>query len=77
MKSFMTKKKDLKADIMSEISEEEIRMTGMYDTHYYNYRCRDCGFKRVKALDKFFNLSVSRFAVAHKTSIFNDICMEV
>jgi len=29
---------------MSELSEEEIRMSGIYDTHYYNYRCRDCGY---------------------------------
>ncbi len=42
----MTKKKDLKAAIMSEpMSEEEIRMSGINDTHYYNYRCRDCGYK--------------------------------
>ena len=39
----MTKKKGLNPDIMNEISEEEIRMSGIYDTHYYNYRCRDCG----------------------------------
>jgi hypothetical protein len=41
MESFMMKKKDLNSDIMSEISEEEIRMMGIYDTHHYNYRCRD------------------------------------
>jgi hypothetical protein len=41
----MTKKKDLNSDIMSEISAEEIRMTGIYDTHHYNYRCRDCGYE--------------------------------
>ena len=45
MESFMTKKNDLNSDIMSEISEEEIRMTGIYDTHHYNYRCRDCGYE--------------------------------
>jgi hypothetical protein len=33
-------------------------------------------FAGVKALDKFFNLSVSRFAVAHKASILNVIGME-
>ena len=45
MELFMTKKKDLNPDIMSEISEEELRMSGIYDTHYYNYRCRDCGYE--------------------------------
>ena len=30
---------------MSDLSEEEIRMSGIYDTHYYNYRCRDCGYE--------------------------------
>ena len=39
----MMKKKESNPDIMSEISEEEIRMSGIHDTHYYNYRCRDCG----------------------------------
>ena len=33
-------------------------------------------FARVKALDKFFNFSVSSFAVAHKASILNDIGVE-
>jgi hypothetical protein len=41
----MTKKKDLNPGIVSEISEKEIRMPGMYETPYYNYRCRDCGYK--------------------------------
>ena len=41
----MTKKKESSQDIMSEISEEEIRMSGIYDTHYHNYRCRDCGYE--------------------------------
>ena len=31
-------------NIMSEISEEEIRMSGVYDTHYYNYRWRNYGY---------------------------------
>jgi len=39
----MTKKKDSSRDIMSPLSEEEIRMSGIRDTHYYSYRCRDCG----------------------------------
>ena len=41
----MTKKKGSSQDTMSEISEEEIRISGIYDTHYYNYRCRDCGYE--------------------------------
>ena len=41
----MTKKKGLKVGSMSDLSEEEIRMSGIYDTHYYNYRCRDCGYE--------------------------------
>lgn len=38
----MTKKKNSNLGSMSELSEEEIWMSGIYDTHYYNYRCRDC-----------------------------------
>ena len=41
----MTKKRESNPDIMREISEEEIRMSGIYDTHYYSYRCRDCGYE--------------------------------
>ena len=40
----MTKNKESSQDTMSEICEEEIRISGIYDTHYYNYRCRDCGY---------------------------------
>ena len=41
----MTKKKGLKVGSMSDLSEEEIRMSGICDTHYYSYRCRDCGYE--------------------------------
>ncbi len=39
----MMKKKDSKRGIMIPLSEDEIRMSGIRDTHYYSYRCRDCG----------------------------------
>ena len=41
----MTKKKGSSPDITSEISEEEIRISGIYDFRYYSYRCRDCGYE--------------------------------
>ena len=39
----MTKKKGSKQGIMIPLSEEEIQMSGIRDTHYYSYRCRECG----------------------------------
>jgi len=45
MELSMTKNKESCQDTMSEICEEEIRISGIYDTHYYNYRCRDCGYE--------------------------------
>jgi hypothetical protein len=39
----MKRKKDSCRDITSPLSEEEIRMSGIRDTHYYSYRCRICG----------------------------------
>ena len=39
----MKRKKDSFRDIASPLSEEEIRMSGIRDTHYYSYRCRECG----------------------------------
>ena len=39
----MTKQKGSKQGIMIPLSEEEIQMSGIRDTHYYSYRCRECG----------------------------------
>ena len=45
MGCFMTKKRGLRLGSISELSGDEIRMSGIYDTHYYNYRCRNCGYE--------------------------------
>jgi hypothetical protein len=46
----MTKNKESSQDTMSEICEEEIRISGIYDTHYYNYRCRDFRYEAKSVL---------------------------
>lgn len=69
----MTKKKDLNPDIMAEISEEEIRMSVIYDTHYYNYRCRDCRYE-AKVEDIMVDSTGSRLFITCLRVMHRQVC---